>query len=422
MKPYWGPEHWPDRRRLSREEATGGFVEVVARAQARALRDGRKKGILLSGGIDSRLIAADAAGRSPEIETFTFGEEGCLDSKIAGRVAKELGLINRFYSFGPDALADKSLDICWLTDGMYNIFHAHGFSAYPEIARHVKVILTGMEQVALYLYKDEIRGLLDHSNELSRPSSIFRYMYEEPLIPLSNGNNGLFTTDLDRRLAGEGERVDEIMSGAVVVRSSGEIDPLRTLEWMGLRHRQRRFTLMGHLILRNWLEVRVPLMDPDVLMYAMSLEDMYRAEEKPLHVGWFQAEAPALLKIALQSTGQSIQGSPLQDTLSAGKNWLTHKTQSCLARITGERPGWTRNKLADYHMWMVYDSNFRKFVRAVLMSPRTLERGLYSRSVVNRMLDEEFSDSRVHTELIGRMITLELAMRLFFDGDKERGK
>jgi hypothetical protein len=247
-------------------------------------------------------------------------------------------------------------------------------------------------------------------------------MYEEPQMPLSNGNNGLFTADLQQRLAGEGERADKILSGAVVVRSSGEVDPLRTLEWMGLRHRKRRLTLMGHLMLRNWFEVRAPLMDPDVLMYAMSLDDIYRAEEKPLHVGWFKAEAPDFLKITWQRTGRSIQGTQLENDRSAGKNWVTHKAQNCLAKLTGKKTEWTRNKLTSYHTWMVYDGNFRKFVRAVLMSPRTLERGLYSKNIVNRMLDEEFSDSRVHTELIGRMITLELAVRLFFDGDNELGK
>jgi len=422
MTPYWGPEHWPDRKPISHEEALKGFIEVFSRAQMRALRDGRRKGILLSGGIDSRLIAADAAGQSREIETFTFGEEGCLDAKIAGHVARELGLVNRFHPFGPDTLTDKSLEICWLSDGMYNIFHAHGVSTYPEIAKHVKVVLSGMEHIALYLYEEEIRSLSNRSRELNQTTSIFRYLYEKTHVPLSNGNDGLFTAALDEQLRGEKERVNDVLSGAIVVLPSGELDVLRTLEWMGLRHRQRRFTLMGQMMMRNWLEVRAPLMDSDVLIYTMSLGDMFRAEEKPLHVGWLQAEAPALLRIAWQRTGRAIQGSPLDDALSAGTNWVKHKVQNGIARFTGERPGWTRKKLADYHMWLVHDENFRKFVRAVLMSPRTLERGLYSRNVVKRMLEEEFSDKKVHTELIGRMITLELAMRLFFDGDEAADK
>ena len=66
-------------------------------------------------------------------------------------------------------------------------------------------------------------------------------------------------------------------------------------------------------------------------------------------------------------------------------------------------------------MWILNNTSLKRYVRAILLSPRTLGRGFYREGVVSRMLDEEFSDVAVHTEMIGRMITLELAMRLLID-------
>jgi asparagine synthetase B (glutamine-hydrolysing) len=213
--------------------------------------------------------------------------------------------------------------------------------------------------------------------------------------------------------------VSDLLSGGVVLDSSGEVDHLRTIEWMGLRHRQRRFTLMGQLIIRNWLEVRTPLMDSDLIQYAMTLPNGLRAEEKPLHVGLLEAEAPQLLKVTLQKTELSPQSTVLDSFLTAGKNWIINKGGNYIARITGSSPSRNKKVLADYHRWLVHDETLQRFVRGILLSQRALDRGLYKRETVQRMLDNEFSDVSVHTELIGRMITLELAMRLFFDGENE---
>jgi len=107
---------------------------LFSKAVERGLRGPERKGILLSGNIDSRAIAADVARRGEHLPTFTFGEEGCDDARIAAEVAKELDLANTFFPLGPDFLVEGSLEVCWLTDGMYNVFHSHGVSAYEKIA------------------------------------------------------------------------------------------------------------------------------------------------------------------------------------------------------------------------------------------------------------------------------------------------
>jgi hypothetical protein len=221
--------------------------------------------------------------------------------------------------------------------------------------------------------------------------------------------------------AAEEHRAAGLLSGDVVAGESGEVDPVRTLEWQGLRHRQRRFTLQGHLLIRGWLDVRTPLMDAEVIEFGMTLPDRLRVEEKPVHIGVLAERAPRLLELMWQKTGRSIRPTGLTGVLAEGASRVAERARDGVARLAGARQPRRRPKLADYHAWLLRDGSFRTFVERLLTSPRTIGRGVFHPEAVRRILDEEFSDTAVHTELIGRMITLELAMRLFFDGEHSGG-
>lgn len=422
LSPYWGPEHWPERSDIACSEAVEGFADHFSRAMERVLRGPEKKGILLSGGIDSRLIAVDAARKGEHLPTFTYGEEGCDDARIAREVAGELELSNTFLPLGPDFLLDASLEVCWLTDGMYNVFHSHGVSAYETIAGSVDVLLTGMEQIALYLDRsgfEELRGSASHARD---PHLLFRYLSQEPSYPITGERRSLLEDSSSEWALEEARHARRLIHGGAIVSSSGVLDPLRTIEWMGLRHRQRRFTLMGQLLIRNWLEVRSPFTDSDLVLYAMSLPDALRTEEKPLHTGFLESTTPALLGVIWQKTGQSIKNLGITGHLAAGKGWILRRAGDCLSRIAGTERESRKRKLADYHAWLTRDHLLRRFVRGVLLSPRTGERGIFKREALLDILDEEFSNRAIHTELIGRIISLELSMRLFFEGEKGEGE
>jgi hypothetical protein len=305
---------------------------------------------------------------------------------------------------------------------MYNVFHSHGVSAYEKIAGNVDVVLTGMEQIALYLDRGGLEDLSRPGNDTGDPSWAFRRLSQEPSFPLIGETRGLLQDPKGQGALDEAQHAQRLIHGGGIVSSSGVLDRLRTLEWMGLRHRQRRFTLMGQLLIRNWLEVRAPFTDSDLVLYAMSLPDALRTEEKPLHAGFLETAAPALLEVMWQKTGHSIKSVGIGGHLTAGKGWVIERAGDYLAKLAGTEREARRRKLADYHVWLTGDHSLRRFVRGVLLSPRTGERGIFRREAILDILDEEFSNRKVHTELIGRIISLELAMRLFFDREKAGGE
>jgi asparagine synthase (glutamine-hydrolysing) len=380
LSPYWGPEHWPGRRAVPREEAVEEFSDLFSRAVARALHGPEKKGILLSGGMDSGLIAVSARQQEQCLPAFTFGIEGCDDSRIACGVARELGLPYTFFPLTPDFLAGSSLEVSWLLDGMYNVFHSHGVRAYEAIAARTDIVLTGMEQVALYIDSDGLARLSRPDSENSDPADLFDCISHDTSVPLFGEEKSLLEEPLRQSVREEADHAHAVIHGGGIVSPQGGLDVLRTLEWMGLRHRQRRFSLMGQLLVRNWLEVRAPFLDSDLVLFAMSLPDELRLAEKPLHVGFLRVAAPSLL------------GS------------LPRKAQRTVPA------GTAAGRIADHSL--------RSFVKGVFLSPRTRERGIFRKDVLLDILDEDPSGRQIHRELIGRIISLELAMRLFLDGEK----
>jgi len=94
IEPYWSLPQWNGGARASFDELVEEFEPLLETAVGRQLLADVPVGILLSGGLDSSLVAATATRVSGKVTTFTIGfpGHGAFDeSPIAKRLAAELG-------------------------------------------------------------------------------------------------------------------------------------------------------------------------------------------------------------------------------------------------------------------------------------------------------------------------------------------
>jgi len=86
----------------SAEEAARILADLVRGAVQRRMRDGLPGGVLLSGGLDSSIIACLAKESRPDLKTFTVGvgEAGSEDLKRAREMARYLGTEHHEYIYG----------------------------------------------------------------------------------------------------------------------------------------------------------------------------------------------------------------------------------------------------------------------------------------------------------------------------------
>lgn len=129
---YWS---FGEIRRDPRPEAE--VSEELDRLWARTIRQRAEPGttpLLLSGGLDSRLVLSEMVRQGREVTTVSFGEPGCPDVAIAGRCARAVGAPHRAVTMEPGTWWDGRDAAIRRTDGVVNAIHLHVAVALDALA------------------------------------------------------------------------------------------------------------------------------------------------------------------------------------------------------------------------------------------------------------------------------------------------
>ncbi len=120
--------------------------ELLMEAVEKRMEDNTVGGILLSGGLDSSLIAYMAHEIKPDIECFTVSMEAGEDLPLAKDVTKYLGVKHHILIFGEEEIKEI-LPLAIHHQEMYEESCVHGaianFLAGRFVSPHTKVVFTG---------------------------------------------------------------------------------------------------------------------------------------------------------------------------------------------------------------------------------------------------------------------------------------
>jgi len=119
------------------------LARLFRRAVARRVGTGERLGLLLSGGLDSRAILAAMPGECPPPASFTFGQAGCDDRRIARGVARLARTRHHEIELhGGNWLAPRVAGV-WISDGGFSLLHMHGVEAAELYRKQADVLLNG---------------------------------------------------------------------------------------------------------------------------------------------------------------------------------------------------------------------------------------------------------------------------------------
>ena len=123
------------------------FSLIFEKAIKIRIKNKKKIGIFLSGGLDSRLIAGFAnkisKEKSTELISFTFGTKNGRQEKIATKIASKLKIPNFFFEIPSDSIAKYAEEVVYKGDGLIGIRDAHFIAVMKEIKAEVDTILLG---------------------------------------------------------------------------------------------------------------------------------------------------------------------------------------------------------------------------------------------------------------------------------------
>jgi asparagine synthase (glutamine-hydrolysing) len=396
IRPYWIMKFAENYAIQNEESLIEGLLFHLKNAVSRQSADINSAGILLSGGLDSRVLFAFLTeifnGR--ELLSITFGVPNCDDVRYARELSKIQKIPHHYFELRPDyliGLANKGIS---LTDGFQNCVHMHALGTLGEETKLTRKLFKGYYGDAL-LGSHLNRGLWGNYSDKNYSDMLYKsicvgFSLEE--------DKELFNDSFFSQV--ENRAYDDFLT---IVNSMGTNLIADRQNLFDLTQRQRRFILNGVEIVRSQAVVRTPFCDNDLIDYVLQIPPGFRVG-RYLMKNAFNQKFSNLAKVPCTDTGYPMISCfrELFMRFDSNARWRLRSMGITGVSIKREK------SYADYDLWM--RSSLKHWVEEILLSEKTMERGLFRRKFITDLAKEQFSGID-HSDKLGALITIELWLR-----------
>lgn len=359
----------------------------------------------LSGGMDSRLIAAALAATGKRANTVTIGGEGSLDLVLAAEVARRLGFPHRSVVMQPADVPGWLVDGARATDGMSYALDTHILFLLRNVADDGSIALDGTSSI------DGFYSLVDVWIERCfgpriPPMRQARNVFTGPIFDLAGEITQPELIAPARREAWRAHLHEGIATLLASVPAE-ERKSYDRIDWMEMCQRIPRYTLNGTVLLRTRHEVRHPFFAREFLEVVGRVPYAMRAKEKPALGRVCAAIAPQLADLVYERTGVRGDAGTLRILLAHARR----SAAKALHRLVPAVPAPRKTVAIDYARWLASDPALQAFVRSTLLDERALARGFFAPDALRAWVEGILAGSRSELALLSRLLSLEIGLR-----------
>lgn len=349
------------------------------RAVERAFDGPGRKGITLSGGLDSRAILAVANQLGP-IDAVTFGEAESVDMRYAALAANvSKGTRHHTHSLTNDNWLAERLYGSWITDGSLNLLHNHAFPVWRKTSElfdiHVQSFAGDVWMGGSFLTQDFVND--------PRPSSHTRMLSQK----------------LGFRPVWEPERFHDHFAEF----ASQYCDT----EQFFLNNRLRRFTVYGSYFIETYIQDRKPTLEKDLFDFCFSIPGSLRHDSAIYNRMLIRRFPDYYRKIPWAKTGYPI--SYPRSVVRLGG--LAKRVQNKLMTLLGLPPSVAA--MANYTL-LARQEPGRSVFTSLLDSKDMLLTQWIPKPTINRIL-QAYLEGKGDADECCRLLTLELWLQQVFN-------
>jgi asparagine synthase (glutamine-hydrolysing) len=393
------------------------FNNLMKQSIERRVKDCDKVGVFLSGGLDSRVIAAFASELTIPIVTYTFGVEGCEEKKIAAQVAESLGLENIFFDIPSTAISDYARSIVYAGDGMIRIRDSHFISLLERIQGQVDSVLLGTFGGDLTC-RPEGR-LPDKMLKFTEKRQVIDFLFDyytnvvSNVLPLQKHDKVFKESFFSKINNKTKERFIETF-GKIPFEKATDIG-----DYWEYRNREPRYIFHASQHVNWFLDTRHPYMDNDLVeffafrfpinirrkeIFGVTFEDTFLQKALNLrfphlsHITWhgFKGDSNLLQVLAVK-----------------GARVVKDEFAYLLEKIFRRRVTTSSLDFRGYGEWLRTGS--KKFMLGILLDERTLKRPYFREDFIRKAVADHLNYRADNNQLLCDLINFELMNRLFFD-------
>ena len=362
----------------------------------------KRKGVYLSGGLDSRTILA-AIGGGKDIHTFCFGPKSSPDITYAKKCARTMKTSHHeFIMDDGNWIKEIAGKHTKLTEGWHCLIHSHNLWKAEEAQKYIDINFNGhfgdLLMGGSYLFYGKKENLLDSlwGVFLSKWGSRFSNVDE------FNQLSGLCLENLNCNLKNSFQRSMSEFEDIPVAMAHD----LFSLQFHGRKQIQ-------YYMVHNWpyFESTVPFLDIDLLKFIFSLPLEYR-ENRRLQIAVLNRLEPGLTKIPW--TGTTLP--PINKGYPKLKNRLKCEINRCTKHFFDYKMFSPKSPLFNtcYYDWLKVD--LETWVDSIFVDNNAKLTSLFAGKFIQQVISDVISESKslqaIHTR-IGLLVTLELLLKEF---------
>jgi len=398
---YWDYPIDLDYLKNSYDKILDDAKNTIQSAVQSALNGFDNLGIMLSGGLDSRLLAAVAAQHSTNMKAFTFqfGESIDKDCNIAEQIAKNLGLEFQFIQLPPSDFI-KNIEKCLIdTDGQWGFFDLlPKISAisklYPGIALINGFLMDTLFKSGWAFFPNKGFEKIGIEHFVNRYSVMGDYLVDK-----------VFNPDFAQLLKlKKRERINEN------IHALPQNKPLEVSLKFYCLNRARKSHNLVFKAFKRYMDIILPGADYALTDFAFSLPYELRSNSdfyRHLICTWF----PGIGAIKWDSTGKPVNRG--MKSKNAKITDLIFKMKYSAQRLTNGRLNFLNAKHS-FNKRFRNDKIFRASVQDILYDNKSLNRGFYNRDRLSRLIKEQLN-GKDYSVVFKSLLSVELLHRIFID-------
>ncbi|OJX39535.1 MAG: hypothetical protein BGO78_13575 [Chloroflexi bacterium 44-23] len=403
IRPYYHFDYLLEFPIKKDEEYIDELNFLMRQAIQRQMNGNFEKGLLLSGGLDSRyILALITENPDDKLHTFTWSIPNSDDARFAKECAQLAKSDHHFFTLEPDWLVDKAEKAVSLTSGNGNVINLHAFATLEQEAAISPVIYKGFMGDAMFGFGIRPRFWADYNPEIKMEQHLEAYR-DYRVLTFDPNIHPQYMTDWFIQNSADNWRED-FRSGMLACKSN-QMAAQRS--FFDLTQRVPRMTINGIDVVRDRCLVRLPFTDNDLVEFSLKVPPylLYRRE---LVERTFIQYFPKYAKIP-------IAQSRLPMMTCAREIWLKNK-QLVEWHLRQRGLNWLAGPISrpykDYNGWFRHE--LRGMVESILLTPQALGRGYLKPEKIKELVNEQLSGEN-HAVRIGALITLELAHQQLVD-------
>jgi asparagine synthase (glutamine-hydrolysing) len=281
LKAYWKMEYRPDYSH-SRKEYSRLLAGAVYDAVNARLRGNHRMGLLLSGGLDSRIILA-ASRNTAAFETITIADRPNREVKTARKIAAAAGCDHHFIPRPADHYASLVDDAVRIGGGMFRFDHAHYIGLFDHMRELCDILFHGFDLEVLFRANNmprksyDLLGIRINARALEDLSedSLVESILKHAKYSMWGSNPKLL---FDRRHAKIFESSVRDSTAGVISDIPGDVSIFNRYDWLVVHHRLRYPSALFTLSIRPYMIERSVISDNQLLDIYLGTPPEYRAD------------------------------------------------------------------------------------------------------------------------------------------------